>query len=153
MIVWRICKSKYVSSAFSGIGAEKTGGRWNSPGNRVVYTSENLSLATLELFVHVDPKLVPPDLMAAIAELPKGLSKTELKITDLPSNWRAYPAPVKLQKIGNEWLKSNSTLALIVPSAVNPIDKNVLLNPAHPQMKAVKIEPPERFEFDTRMFN
>jgi len=152
MIVWRICKSKYVSSAFSGIGAEKTGGRWNSTGRRVVYTSENLSLATLELFVHVDPKILPADLMVALAQLPKRYSKTILEPADLPSNWRDFPAPAKLQEIGNEWLAKNSTLALVVPSAVNPIDKNVLLNPNHPQMKLVKLEPPEKFDFDPRMF-
>jgi RES domain-containing protein len=39
-----------------------------------------------------------------------------------------------------------------VPSAVNPIDKNILLNPDHPEMEYVSIEPPERFDFDARMF-
>ena len=150
MFVWRICKSKYVSSAFSGIGAEKTGGRWNSPGNRAVYTSENLSLATLELFVHVNPKIIPADLVVALAQLPKRFSKTRIEPSDLPSNWREFPAPSELQEIGNDWLESNSTLALIVPSAVNPIDKNVLLNPNHPQLKNVKVEPPETFDFDPR---
>lgn len=152
MIVWRICKSKYVNSAFSGIGAEKTGGRWNARGSRVVYASENLSLATLELFVHVGPKAIPSDLMVVLAELPKRWSKREIKSSDLPPNWRDYPAPSVLQEIGTEWLNSNSSLALIVPSAVNPFDRNILLNPRHPQMKHVKIEQPEQFDFDPRMF-
>jgi len=152
MIVWRICKSKYVSTAFSGIGAEKTGGRWNFAGHKAVYTSENLSLATLELFVHVNPKILPNDLMIVRAQLPKRWSKLEIDSADLPPNWRDFPAPVELQKIGTEWLKSNKTLALVVPSAVNPIDKNILLNPAHPQMENVRIEPPEKFNFDPRMF-
>lgn len=152
MIVWRICKSKYVASAFTGIGAEKTGGRWNVPGTRVVYASENLSLATLELFVHVNPKIIPPDLMVVFAQLPKRWSKKEIKLSDLPSNWREYPAPPRLQEIGTQWLSSNSSLALIVPSAVNPFDKNILLNPSHPQMKNVKIESPKTFDFDPRMF-
>lgn len=143
---------KCVGSAFSGIGAEKTGGRWNFPGMRVVYTSENLSLATLELFVHVNPKIIPAGLMVVLAQLPRRWSKTEIKISDLPVNWREHPAPIRLQEIGTEWLTSNSTLALVVPSAINPIDKNVILNPSHPQMKDVKIEPPEKFDFDPRMF-
>lgn len=90
--------------------------------------------------------------MVVLAQLPKRWSKTEIKISDLPANWREFPAPVSLQEIGTEWLTSNSTLALIVPSAINPIDKNVILNPGHPQMKGVKIEPPENFDFDPRMF-
>lgn len=119
---------------------------------RAVYTSENLSLATLELFVHVSPRIIPTDLMVVLAHLPKRWSKTEIKTSDLPTNWREFPAPVSLQEIGTEWLTSNSTLALVVPSAINPIDKNVILNPGHSQMKDVKIEPPEKFDFDPRMF-
>lgn len=153
MVVWRICKSRYVSSAFSGAGAEKTGGRWNAKGSRVVYASENLSLAALELFVHVGPRAIPTDLVVVLAELPKRWSRREIKPSDLPSNWRDYPAPSRLQEIGTEWIVSNSSLALIVPSAVNPFDRNVLLNPRHPQMKNVKIEPPEPFGFDPRMFS
>jgi RES domain-containing protein len=93
MIVWRICKSKHAGSAFSGAGAERYGGRWNSVGSRMVYTSENLSLATLELFVHVDPSVAPTDLVAIMATLPDEFSKTELEATSLPKNWRTYPSP------------------------------------------------------------
>lgn len=152
MIAWRICRSKFVDSAFQGTGAERVGGRWNRRGSKLIYASENLSLATLELFVHVSPKLLPPDLVAIRAELPKGFSKTEIEISSLPKNWRDYPAPVKLQQIGTDWTNSNSTLALIVPSAVNPIDRNILLNPAHPEMRKVAIGSPARFVFDPRMF-
>ena len=152
MVVWRICKSKHAGSAFSGIGAERHGGRWNFVGPRMVYTSENLSLATLELFVHVDPRVAPTDHVAILAKLPKGFSKTELDVASLPKNWRTYPASGELQEIGTDWLNSNSALALVVPSAVNPIDKNILLNPDHPEMEYVSIEPPERFDFDARMF-
>ena len=152
MIVWRICKSKYVSSAFTGVGAEKIGGRLNFRGSRVVYASENLSLATLELFVHVNPRVIPSGLVVVLAQLPKRWTRQEIKISDLPSNWRQYPVPTRLQELGTEWLNSNSSLALVVPSAVNPFDKNILLNPSHPQMKDVKVEPPEPFDFDPRMF-
>jgi RES domain-containing protein len=38
----------------TGTGAYKNGGRWNTPGHYAVYTSGNLSLAMLEVVVHVD---------------------------------------------------------------------------------------------------
>lgn len=152
MVVWRICKSKYARSAFQGIGAEKAGGRWDFRGSRVVYASENLSLATLELLVHVDPRALPKDLVVVLAELPKGFSKTELDVSALPDDWRNYPAPSELKRIGTDWINSNNSLALVVPSAVNPVDRNVLLNPNHSEMIKVKVEPPEIFDFDPRMF-
>lgn len=152
MKIWRICKSKYAASAFSGTGAEKVGGRWNYPGHRMAYASENLSLATLELFVHVNPKVIPTDLVAVTATLPEGFSKTEIDAATLPANWKDYPAPSQLKEIGTVWLNENSTLALILPSAVSLVDKNVLLNPHHPEMKELSTEFPQPFDFDPRMF-
>lgn len=52
---WRIVKRSHASSAFDGEGAWRYGGRWNSPGTRVVYCSANLSLAALETLVHLNP--------------------------------------------------------------------------------------------------
>lgn len=46
---WRITSETYAETAFSGEGAKEYGGRFNSPGTPVVYTSESISLATLEL--------------------------------------------------------------------------------------------------------
>jgi RES domain-containing protein len=42
MIVYRLAKAKY-SNDLSGKGAEKTGGRWNSKGTALLYTSESQS--------------------------------------------------------------------------------------------------------------
>lgn len=46
--VWRLTRERYVDSAFSGEGGRQHGGRFNSPGTPVVYTSESLALALLE---------------------------------------------------------------------------------------------------------
>jgi len=150
--VWRICRSKHKSSAFSGYGAEKTGGRWNYSGYPLVYTSENLSLAALELFVHVPPNILPTDLMAICGRLPASVSIEEIVPADLPADWRMYPAPAKLQQIGSDWILGQSSLALRVPSAINAQETNLLLNPAHLEMKHLKIEQEQPFHFDPRMF-
>ncbi|MFV2069567.1 MAG: RES family NAD+ phosphorylase [Pirellulales bacterium] len=152
MKVWRICRSKYKSSAFSGTGAEKTGGRWSYKGYPLVYTSENLSLAALELFVHVSPGIIPTDLIAICGALPASISVEEVQVSDLPSDWRQYPAPAKLKKIGTDWIVRQSSLALRVPSAINAQETNILINPAHTEMKKLKIEEEQLFHFDPRMF-
>ena len=52
---WRIVKERHAASALDGEGARLHGGRWNSAGVRVVYTSFAKSLAALEILVHVRP--------------------------------------------------------------------------------------------------
>ncbi len=152
MKLWRICKEKHASAAFSGAGAEKAGGRWNFKGYPLVYASENLSLAALELFVHVPPGLIPADLVAICGELPDTTSAETIDLDDLPVDWRSYPAPVKLQLIGIEWLKCCSSAILKVPSAINPLEFNLLLNPLHPESKKLKVTDSLPFHFDPRMF-
>lgn len=152
MLVWRICKQPHLASAFSGIGAEKYGGRWNHKGDRMVYTSSSLSLASLELFVHLEPAFIPNDLYSIVATVPDTVSCEELTLADLPANWRDYPAPARLQDIGSTWLRQRRSLLLIVPSAVNPEEKNLMLNPAHPQSVAITDIATKPFYFDPRMW-
>ncbi len=70
----------------------------------------------------------------------------------LPSDWRSYPAPTILKQLGTDWVRSLSSLVLEVPAAVNPVERNLLLNPAHPEMRKLKIQPSVPFHFDPRMF-
>jgi len=50
---WRIVKTRFVQQAFDGEGARLYGGRWNSPGVKMIYTSESLALAALEILAHL----------------------------------------------------------------------------------------------------
>lgn len=152
MIIWRICRAKYEASAFSGMGAEKTGGRWNYKGQSVVYASENLSLAVLELFVHVAPNIIPTDLISVRATFPDSIPTERVAVDDLPSYWRDYPAPSELQEIGSNWLRRQKSLILIVPSAINPLESNILVNPSHPAISRLKVSAGQPFRFDPRMF-
>ena len=54
---WRIVKEKHAAAAFSGEGAARNGGRWNSRGVRLIYTSSTESLAALETLVHLNPQM------------------------------------------------------------------------------------------------
>jgi RES domain-containing protein len=75
----------------------------------------------------------------------------EVTQAQLPRRWRRFPAPASLQAFGDAWLEAGETAVLAVPSAVIPIEKNYLLNPAHPEMKSIKVGPPQRFRFDLRL--
>ena len=117
-----------------------------------MYTSATLSLAALEYFVHVDPIDAPGDLVAISAEIPNVLSRTEIRLEALPSNWRAFPAPEQLAELGAAWVRARTTAILMVPSAVVPRERNFLLNPAHSDFRRIRLGRPEAFSFDPRMW-
>ncbi len=152
MRVWRICRAKWSQSAFSGEGARRAGGRWNHKGTRMVYTSTTLSLAALELFVHLDSEELPTDLVAVELILPTDVSSREIHAAALPQNWRAFPAPASLKEIGTTWAKTSDTLILNVPSAIIPRETNVLINPAHPEFSRIEPGTAEPFQYDPRMW-
>ena len=145
---WRIVKAKHVADAFDGEGARLLGGRWNSPGRRVVYTAENAALAALEMLVHLGRMGTLPAYVVISCDFDEKLV-TEVK--DLPANWRAFPAPPALQAIGDAWLESVKSPVLRVPSAIVPSENNYLLNPAHPKFRRIVIGKPEKFELDVRL--
>lgn len=148
MIVWRLCRARHAT--FDGQGAARHGGRWNHPGTSVVYTSATLSLATLELLVHVEPATTPGDLVAIPVTVPERLALHTIGDADLPAHWRGHPAPQRLADLGTAWAAGRSTAVLCVPSAVVPGERNYLLNPLHPEFRAIRVGRPERFVLDER---
>ena len=155
MKVWRICRSPYAVDAFSGEGARRFGGRWNSRSVPMVYASTSLSLAAIELFVHLEPGQAPPDLVYLSAELPEGEPARTVQTADLAAGWWTGDALVgstSTRELGDGWIRSGSSLAMLVPSVPIRSEWNVLLNPLHPRMSELKIEPAQPFIFDARMF-
>lgn len=152
LTAWRITSARYAGQPFDGEGARRYGGRWNRTGTPVVYASTTLSLATLELFVHLEPELAPPGLVAAAAEIPPDLDILEMDLAVLPDDWRTYPGPESLKDLGTAWVRSGESAVLLVPSCIVPRERNILLNPAHPDFQRIEQGPAEPFSFDPRMW-
>jgi RES domain-containing protein len=149
-LAWRLCRSVHAAGAFSGEGARRYGGRWNSRGVPMVYCSSSLALAAIELFVHLDPSQAPPDLVSVSATLPEGEPARTIALEELPPDWQAET--VATRELGDGWIRSASSLALRVPSVPIRSDWNVLLNPLHPLIAEVQLDAPQPFVFDARMF-
>ena len=149
MRVFRICRK--VHAAFDGEGARLFGGRWNRRGTAVIYASESLALAALELLVHAEPALLPDDLVSVAADVPDALDLESVAARELPRDWRRHPAPEALAERGTEWARSGRTAVLAVPSALVPRERNFLLNPAHPDFKKIRPHGPEPFALDARL--
>jgi RES domain-containing protein len=145
---WRIDKPR--RNAFSGEGARRFGGRWNSPGVAVVYLSEHQSLAALEIFVHLQP-LVPHDkYLAYFVEWDEAQMET-LSPKKLPLDWRASPPGPATMQLGDQWIREARSVVLAVPSAILSAERNFLLNPAHPKFRQLRLRKPVEFTFDNRL--
>jgi RES domain-containing protein len=150
MIVYRLSKAQFAND-LSGRGAELAGGRWNSKGLAMLYTSASRALCTAEIAVHTPLGIVPTDYVIVEIEAPED-SLNEISMADLPKNWREFPHTQNTKRIGDLFLKNGSSLILKVPSAVVSGDYNYLINPFHPDFSKVKILRKESFEFDRRLF-
>ena len=77
MIVFRLSKSRFARS-LDGKGAEKYGGRWNSPGMAMIYTCQSRSLCLAEIAVHTATGNIPDDYNLISIEIP-GRSISKIK--------------------------------------------------------------------------
>lgn len=150
MNVFRLSKAKY-AHILSGSGAEKYGGRWNSRGVPMIYTSESRALCTVEIAVHTPLGNLPKNYKLIKIDIPDGLVSSYPEESLLP-DWNSLPHVGNTQEIGDEFIKECEFLVLKVPSAVVSGDYNFLINPTHPDFKKVKILSVIDFSFDERLF-
>jgi RES domain-containing protein len=131
MLVYRIAKTEDKAKDISGFGAFKFGGRWNSRGTYMLYTSMNSSLAYLENLVHFNESDVPPDLYIVVIEIQDNALIYELPDMLYPQEWQ-MPDNLENKLMGDEWMNSKKYLAVKVRSVINPSEYNFLLNPLFP---------------------
>lgn len=150
MRVYRITRERFIHD-LSGEGARLYGGRWNSKGTAVLYTSDCESLAALEVLVHTSIHAMPEDLMLAVILIPDSFSIVELAVEALPDNWNSYPSPQEVSKMGTDWVLKRETPAIKVPSVLSGSDFNYLINPLHKKSQNIEIIETRPFTFDPRI--
>ena len=135
MILHRITTKAYAND-LSGTGAMLYGGRWNRRGIRMLYTSESLSLAALEIIANVNSSQLGENLYCIEIDFTEGLEVTLTK--ELPEGWNAFPYTSGSVALGTDCFK-NGALCLKVPSAIIPTEYNYLLNPLHEDFHKIKV--------------
>lgn len=150
MQLFRFGLETYIND-ISGYGAKLYGGRWNNVGNTMLYTACSPSLAMLEFVCNASgiAKTVQTSLLTL--KLDSKVKLEQLTINEMPENWQDVPAPDILKRIGDNWLKGNTSLGIKVPSAVMPIEFNVLINPLHKDFSKVTIENIVKMDIDKRI--
>ncbi|MGH7103148.1 MAG: RES family NAD+ phosphorylase [Acetobacteraceae bacterium] len=139
-LAWRLCREPFADLA--GEGARRYGGRWNTPGKRMVYAASSAALAVLEVRVHLD---LPADL------LPDDCTLVVIDLDDLPIELVAE-IPDDPVGFGDSWLRERRTPVLQVPSAIVPESPNLLLDPSHPMAARARVVARRQFVFDRRLW-
>ncbi|MAM00347.1 RES family NAD+ phosphorylase [Hydrocarboniclastica marina] len=136
MKFYRITKRKHRESAFTGQGASLYPGRWNHRHHRAVYLTESVSLAQLEILVHLREE----DGLADYVLFEVDISEDKIQLLhdeDYPDNWAKEPATSSTRDIGTEFMNRHTALGLRVRSSVVHQEYNLLLNPMHADAASV----------------
>ena len=147
MRLYRIADERFGPD--SGEGARLFGGRWNSPGHAVIYSSMTYTGAMLEKLVHTG-RQIPKHQVCVVFEASDDVTVSDLPITR-SVGWNARDFAVS-RRAGDEWLAGLETVILYVPSAVFAVEKNALINPAHPDAKRIRVVSIEHIHWDDRLF-
>jgi RES domain-containing protein len=147
---YRIVKARHARTAFSGEGARIAGGRWNRPGDAVVYVSASLALAAIETFVHLGEDAVHLRFVHFRIDIPDDVPIERCRRP--PARWRAEPPEAPSMRYGSTWARRGRTAVLEVPSVIVPSEKNYLLNPRHRDFARLRVSRPAPFVFDPRMW-
>ncbi len=147
--VYRITHKKWADKLVaSGYAA-----RWNSHGFYVIYTAENRSLACLENLFHRNGFGSDNDYFIMTINIPNTVVITKIETTELPAGWNLpnENAHLLCRSFGDNWIKSQKSCCLIVPSAIIENEKNILINPNHKDFDKVKLSLSQPFSFDNRL--
>lgn len=142
MVVWRLQDRKH--PLINGEGAKLTGGRWDQPGTAVIYASEDIVLAAMEIIVHHGG--IPEDYVAIRIDIPDDL---KIGISDVADGWPDLVPETVTAEQGTQWVNGGHEAVLRVPSATMSLSGyNYVLNPAHADFarvafsfEAVRIDP------------
>lgn len=134
---------------FDATGSTIAPGRWNTPGSPVIYTSEHFSTALLEKLVH-GSGMLPPNQHFVTVTIPKGTSYEVFSPPALPG-WDTMPATVS-KAYGERWVKERRSAVLLVPSVIARVERNVLINPHHPEFSGIEASLHEPVYWDRRLF-
>lgn len=151
MMLYRIVMRRYLASAWTGYGAEIYGGRWNHKGHSALYLASSVSLAMLETLVHIQDSSTLSEFELFQIEIDDSQIML-LQRPDWPIDWRSDPAPAATMDLGTEWLESESSVGLLVPSTLVPSENNMLVNPRHKEFQlCLNSVKPLSFSFDPRL--
>jgi len=148
---WRLDPDAYKATWDSGIGAAKSGGRWNSKGVRAVYCALDPATAIMEVAVHVgfDDLDSVPRVLTSFALLSPASIHVVNHADVVNPNWLRPGRPsANQQRFGDALLVKHG--AIVIPSAVSSHSWNLIFLAGTPGTR-YSFRAQERFALDTRL--
>jgi RES domain-containing protein len=147
--VFRLAKRRY--PVYDGSGAALEGARWNSPGRVLIYASEHYATAILEKLVHAGRTQLPGTHHAAAIDIPDDLPVERFDPGTVPGwDWEESAAA---RAYGDQWHTAGRSAVLVVPSIPGqPVERNFVINPAHPDAARIRVGPSFDVVWDGRLF-
>ncbi len=133
---------------FEGTGAALYGDRWNPPGKPVIYASTSFACAMLERLAQTGTGRMPKNQVGVVIEIPD-----DLIIEHAPFDYATGLPPLSESRaFGDLWLTERRAPVLTVRSAISRYDRNVLINPAHPDFARIVCSEAEPMVWGERLF-
>lgn len=154
VVVWRIATEApaYSADDMTGTGAKLTGGRWNSLNVAMVYSSENIALATFETLSHIRAGGLPFNRYLVRIEIPDDVWAMRTIATP-PGGWDTIPSGRASRIYGDAWMVARTSALLIVPSVIIPDENNILINPEHVDTARLTATTLKKWYYDPRFFD
>jgi RES domain-containing protein len=130
-------------------GARPYPGRWNTPASPVIYTSEHYSTALLEKLVQAN-LVMPANQHFIEITIPNGVSYEMFRTAAHPG-WDARAETI-CKTFAQSWYDDRRSALLIVPSIPARLERNILINPVHPDSRAITTTLPEPVWWDERLY-
>lgn len=133
---------------FDATGSRISPGRWNTPDAPIIYASENYSTAMLEVLVN-GSGVLPPNQHFIQITLERGVAYETFSVDRHP-DWAAATSVTR--SFGQSWVAENRSAILFVPSAVARMERNILINPGHPDFRHIRAGLHQPVWWDQRLF-
>lgn len=133
---------------YSSDGARLFPGRWNTPSSPIIYASERYSTAMQEKLVQANA-ILPANLNYIRITVPNGVSYGLFQTARHPG-WDARDEMI-CNSFGEAWYREQCSALLLVPSIPARLERNILINPLHPDTAAITHELPEPVWWDERL--
>ena len=119
----------------------------------MLYCASSIALAALETVVHLGAAGLPLNRYLVRIDIPDAVwdSREELSPLTAPVGWDALPAGRVSVDFGDSWLARGASALLAVPSIVVPEEKNILVNPRHPEAALISATKLRKWLYDPRL--
>jgi RES domain-containing protein len=148
--LWRIVTGPH--PVWSGEGARLFGSRWNPRGMPAIYCGTSFAICLLEVLVHANRKSPPSGARCVEAVVPGDVSREVFPEAAHPGWDDPFDVSVA-QGFGRDWIAARRSAVLVVPSVVTGgRDRNVVVNPEHPDAGRIVVGAEGKVMLDPRLF-